>query len=68
MIETLANGCSSERTQRELSNKYLFELWNKVASALDRVKLHPQKPNSGKQTVATAETKPVVFAGTVPSC
>ena len=47
MTETLANGYSSERTQRELSNEYqhdrvwmvfrnicIFVLWTKVASAL----------------------------------
>ena len=48
MTETLANGYSSERTQRELSNEYqhdrvwmvfknicIFVLWTKVASALE---------------------------------
>ena len=48
MSETLANGYSSESTQRELSNEYqhdqvkmvfknlyIFVLWTKVASALE---------------------------------
>ena len=52
MIETLANGYSSESTQRELSNEYQYDrvkmvfknlcilvLWTKVAKALKGLKL-----------------------------
>ena len=54
MTETLAHGYSYERTQRELSNEYqydrvsmffkdfcILELWAKVASAWDGLKMQP---------------------------
>ena len=55
MIETLAHGYSSERTQQELSNEYqddrvkmvlkkvgILVLWMKVASALEGISFQPR--------------------------